>query len=173
MLPWLQALLPPQRRLAADDEAELRALSFGALVLAFGLALAITHPPAWVSRARETGEPQLLRARLLFEFLNRVAFVEALVLVSVVSMCVAPLRLAPAERALKTVRRLFVLALAFHASSVAVAGTASWGATAALTSTVAATVPVTWFYADAYMMILGASLICWSGLHIFNSFGSE
>jgi hypothetical protein len=70
-------------------------------------------------------------------------------------------------------RRLFVLALAFHASSVAVAGTASWGATAALTSTVAATVPVTWFYADAYMMILGASLICWSGLHIFNSFGSE
>lgn len=107
------------------------------LILLFGLTLAFAHPPEWVSLARETGE-QPLRARL-FELLNRLAFVDAAALVVVV-LCIDRLRAAPAQqRALASARRLFVAAVAFHAASVAVAGSDSWGATAAAFSIVATT----------------------------------
>lgn len=135
-----------------------------AAILVMGLAPGFAHPPAWVSRAHETGD-QLLRARL-FELLIRISFADATALVAVVALSVGPLQRVPPERALAAAQPLFTTAVTFSTVSGVVGSSESWGATAAAFSIVAATAAITWFYFLGKLKgrFFGC-FICWSACH--------
>lgn len=136
-----------------------------AAILVMGLAPGFAHPPAWVSRAHETGD-QLLRARL-FELLIKISFADATALVAVVALSVGPLQRVPPERALAAAQPLFTTAVTSSTVSGVVGSSESWGATAAAFSIVAATAAITWFYFLGKLKgrFLGASFVGLAACH--------
>ncbi|CAN6306103.1 unnamed protein product [Urochloa humidicola] len=163
-----EQVLRDGRRLAAEREHERMSgpLILLTAMLMVVLALLSTDPPAWVSRARETGE-QMLRARL-YGLLNISTFAAGAALVGVLCAHRMQMRAAPsAERALAAAWALCWAVGALFLAFTAVARSENWGQTAAACCINFASAAIASFY--PLLDRVAAEVFVWIGEKLFGA----